>query len=224
VEEHKRILEYARTVLKRMVEDPRIASVATKILLHPNWDKRNIYVSEEDHTVITSFIDWQSSSIEPGFWYTDQRPDFGVAKPAAEKPSSPPPDEEPESNTWPKTFDAYTQVQFPQLAAPRKMTMDLFRPFYRCHKTWKEGIAGFRNDLIETSRRWEELGFSGTCPFPTPTTHELKEYERGLDSFEARRELEHLLTKRFIRLVDASLQSQGYGKRRSWHIESYLTL
>jgi hypothetical protein len=26
-------------------------------------------------------------------------------------------------------------------------------------------------------------------------THELKEYERGLDSFEARRELEHLLTK-----------------------------
>lgn len=57
VEEHKRILECGQTVLKRMVEDPRIASVATKILLHSNWDKRNIYVSKEDHTVITSFID-----------------------------------------------------------------------------------------------------------------------------------------------------------------------
>jgi hypothetical protein len=77
------------------------------------------------------------------------------------------------------------------------MTKGLFRAFHRCHKTWKEGIAGFRNDLIETSQRWEELGFSGTCPFPAPTTDEIREYKRGLDSFESRRDLEQLFATTF---------------------------
>jgi len=197
VEEHRRILEYGRVVLKKMGEDPRIASVATKILLHPNSDMRNIYVSEEDYTNITGIIDWQSSSIEPAFWYADQRPDFAIAKPAAEETFLPRAREERQSNTWPKFFDGCTQVQFPELAAPRQMVKDLFMPFYRCHKTWDEGSGGFRNDLIETSRRWEELGFSGTCPLPTPSTAELKRYERELEDFSPRRDLEQVLVETF---------------------------
>jgi hypothetical protein len=77
------------------------------------------------------------------------------------------------------------------------MDKGLFSAFFRCHKTWKEGIAGFRNDLIELTQRWEELGFSGACPFPAPTADEIKEYKRGLDTFEARRNLENLLTTTF---------------------------
>lgn len=36
------------------------------------------FVSEDDPTIITAMIDWQSSSIEPAFWYTDEAPDFAT--------------------------------------------------------------------------------------------------------------------------------------------------
>jgi aminoglycoside/choline kinase family phosphotransferase len=69
-----------------MSEEPRIRNAATPTLLHPDLHKRNIFVSDDDPAVITGIIDWQSSSIEPAFWYADDVPDFArpIAHPSLE--------------------------------------------------------------------------------------------------------------------------------------------
>lgn len=61
-----------------MIKDKRIKDVATLALLHPDFYKRNFYVSAEELTVITGLIDWQSTSIEPAFIYTNETPDFAT--------------------------------------------------------------------------------------------------------------------------------------------------
>lgn len=73
---HYELLEYARTVIKKMAEDPQILNAASPTMFHPDLHKRNIFVSEEDPTVITAIIDWQSTSIEPAFSYANEVPDF----------------------------------------------------------------------------------------------------------------------------------------------------
>jgi len=46
------------------------------MLLHPDLNKRNIYVSPDDPTRITALIDWQSSCIEPTFVHANETPDL----------------------------------------------------------------------------------------------------------------------------------------------------
>jgi hypothetical protein len=57
-------------------QDERIENAATPALLHPDFHKRNIYVSAEEPIVIIGLIDWQSASIEPAFIYGNETPDF----------------------------------------------------------------------------------------------------------------------------------------------------
>ncbi|KAJ5093269.1 hypothetical protein N7456_009130 [Penicillium angulare] len=76
VETHIKLLEHARILLAKMSEDIKVKYRALPTLFHPDLHKRNIFVSDEDLTVITAFIDWQSASIEPAFWYADKTPDF----------------------------------------------------------------------------------------------------------------------------------------------------
>jgi aminoglycoside phosphotransferase (APT) family kinase protein len=50
-----------------MALDPQIQKHSRPLLLHPGLHKRNIFVSEDDPTVITAIIDWQGASVEPAF-------------------------------------------------------------------------------------------------------------------------------------------------------------
>lgn len=51
--------------------------------------------------------------------------------------------------------------------------------------------------MIETARRWKELGFAGECLYPIPTPKELRDHKREYKPFEAaqylRRDLSNLL-------------------------------
>lgn len=79
--EHICLLESGRAVIKKMSKDKLILTAAAPTLLHPNLHERNIFVSENDPTVITGIINWQSASIEPAFWYSDDVPDFARVTP-----------------------------------------------------------------------------------------------------------------------------------------------
>jgi len=186
VEEHLRLLESGRVVLQKMAADPRIKDASTPILLHPDLHKRNIFVSEDDPTKITAIIDWQSTPIEPAFWHADQVPDFAQLVPHPSLEDQP----EPKSELCAQVHEACTQFLVPSLAGPRKVDDALFRPFSYCYGTWKDGAVAFRHELIETSRRWEELGFAGCCPFPVPTSEEFdihqKEYQRFVTAHDLR--------------------------------------
>jgi hypothetical protein len=173
-----------------MSEDRRIRNAATPTLFHPDLHKRNIFVSDDDPTIITGIIDWQSSSIEPAFWYANEIPDFArpVAHPSLKDQL------EPNSERCAKAFNICTQFLVPKLSGPRLMDEALFRPFRYCYRTWKDGAVAFRHDLIETSQHWKELGFAGSCPFPIPAPEELAAHQKEYKTFEAAHDLRYNLS------------------------------
>lgn len=80
-------MKTSQEVLQKLVEDGRVQNAAIPTLLHPDFHKRNIYVSAEDPTVITGVIDWQSASIEPAFIYANETPDFATLPLEPEEPT-----------------------------------------------------------------------------------------------------------------------------------------
>ncbi|XHG05866.1 hypothetical protein AWENTII_009078 [Aspergillus wentii] len=76
VQEHINLLHTSQKVLEHLIKDSRIQNAASPTLIHPDLHKRNIYVNPNDPTIITGIIDWQSTSIEPAFIYTNETPDF----------------------------------------------------------------------------------------------------------------------------------------------------
>ena len=129
-----------------MSADNRVRGAAVPALFHPDLHKRNIFVSHDDPSVITGFIDWQSSSIEPAFWYADEVPDFAtcVASSTGAEGAD-------DSELCTKTYEVCTRFLTPKLALPKSMDERIFRPFQYCYRTWKDGAAAFRHELIETS-------------------------------------------------------------------------
>ncbi|RHZ44435.1 uncharacterized protein CDV56_102696 [Aspergillus thermomutatus] len=180
VQTHLRLLECARTVLRQIAADSRIQTAASPLLFHPDLHMRNIFVSEDDPSLISSIIDWQAASVEPAFWYSDEVPDFATG-----------------NDICAKTFELSSQFLTPKLSGPRLMNENLFRPFRYCYRTWKDGAVALRHEMIETSRHWRELGLEGQCPYPIPTSEELANHEMEYKLFEAaqnlRRDLSSLL-------------------------------
>jgi hypothetical protein len=65
VDEHLRLLGICDSRIKESIKSPTILDSAGPMLVHPNLNRWNIYVSPDDPTRITTIIDWQSTSIEP---------------------------------------------------------------------------------------------------------------------------------------------------------------
>ncbi|XMA20542.1 hypothetical protein WAI453_013333 [Rhynchosporium graminicola] len=148
--------------------------------------------TDDDPTVITGIIDWQSSSIEPAFWYADSVPDFAspVAHPSIANQL------EPNSELCAKAFDVCTQFLVLKLSGPR---LDV-----------EDGLVAFRHELIETSLLWKELGLEGSCPFPTPTPEELASHQKEFRKFEAAHDLKNSLAS----LLDTA--SDGWVPLENW--------
>jgi len=206
-EEHLNLLELGRLVIKQIFEDPRIKDAASPTLFHPDLHKRNIFVLEEDPTTITAIIDWQSAAIEPAFWYADEIPDFAKPFPY---PFLDDQQLEPNGERCAKAFDVCTRFLVPSLASPRLMDEALFRPFRYCYRTWKDGAVAFRHELIETARRWRELGLSGSCPFPVPSPEELAVHQKEYQRFTAAQELKSNLSS----LLNTA--SDGWAPPEDW--------
>lgn len=214
---HLHLLESGRTVVKKMSEDPRIRNAATPTMFHPDLHTRNIFVSDDDPTVVVGIIDWQSSSIEPAFWYVDEVPDFAkpVPHPSLEDQF------ERNSELCAKAFDVCTQFHVPKLSGPRLMDVNLFRPFRYCYRTWKDGAVAFRHELIETSRCWKELGLTGLCPFPIPTAEELAVHQKEYNSFKAAHQLRHDLASLLNIATDGWVPPEDWEATKSAHREMF---
>lgn len=152
--------------------DRRICNASTPLLFHPDLHTRNIFVSENDPSTITCIIDWQATSIEPAFWYSDEMPDFAT-----------------EHEICTKTFELSSKFWTPKLFTPKTMDENLFRPFRYSYRTWKNGVVALRHELIQTARHWEKLGLQGQCPYPLPTPEELADHEAEYRLFEAAQNL-----------------------------------
>lgn len=125
VQTHLDLLEHGRRVLNVMSADSRVHDTAVPTLFHPDLHKRNIFVSEDDPSIIPGIIDWQSSSIEPAFWYADDVPNFATCS----SPSGSSPQSVDDGDLCTKAYEVCTQFLTPKLAQPRLMNESLFRPF-----------------------------------------------------------------------------------------------
>lgn len=187
-----------------MSEDARIITAATPMLLHPDLNKRNIFVMENDPTAITGIIDWQSAGVEPAFWYADNIPDFARSVPDTVGQT------DHHDELCSKAFSACVHFLIPRLAFPMSLDDSLFRPFRYCYRTWKDGAVAFHHELIETSQQWAELGLLGSCPFAIPTPEELGVHRRYYQKFVAAQELRRDLS----RLLNTA--SDGWVPTEAW--------
>ncbi|KAE8357051.1 hypothetical protein BDV28DRAFT_154324 [Aspergillus coremiiformis] len=197
IQAHLRLLTRARAVLKQISADTWIQNVATPLLFHPDLYKRNIFVSEDDPSIVTGIIDWQAASIEPSFWYADEVPDFALSL-------------EPKPNLCLRAFEACTQFLTPRLSGPRLMDDRLFRPFRFSYRTWNDGAVALRDDLIETTQHWHELGLAGQCAYPTPTPKQLLRHKKEYKLFEAA----HALKRDLASLLDTA--TDGWMPPEQW--------
>ena len=206
---HTRLLNTGREVIQKLAEDPRVRGAATATLCHADLHKRNIFVSDDNPSIITGIIDWQSSSIEPAFEYADYVPDFAAPVTDASQGEKP---ADTQVALCRQAFFACLQGLIPKLFAARALDDDLLRPFRYCHRTWRDGAAAFRHELIEVSSRWKTLGLAGSCPFALPTSIELLEYQKEFESFRTANDLKW----RLIDLLDTT--SDGWVPTELWEV------
>lgn len=204
VETHKILLAHTRTLLRCMSQDSRIRECATPVLFHPDLHKRNIFVSEDDPSVITGIIDWQAASIEPAFWYADECPDFAT-----------------ENEVCTRAFDVCTQFLIPTLSKPRLVDQNLFRPFRYSYRTWKDGAVALHHDLIDTSRNWERLGFAGRCPYALPPPPELADHQKKYRLFEAAHNLRYDLAGLLNTSTDGWVPTSDWEAAQTAHHEMF---
>ncbi|KAE8383408.1 hypothetical protein BDV26DRAFT_277328 [Aspergillus bertholletiae] len=98
------------------------------------------------------------------------------------------------------------------LSGPRLMDETLFWPLRYSYRTWKDGTVALRHDMIETARRWKELGLAGQCPYSLPTPKDLADHEKEYKLLEAaqvlRRDLANLL----------NTASDGWVPPKEWEV------
>ncbi|KAL4816249.1 hypothetical protein BDW67DRAFT_175726 [Aspergillus spinulosporus] len=137
---HLVLLESARSLLKQMTVDHRIHNSAAPVLFYPDLHMRNLFVFQDNPSAITGIIDWQSTSVEPMFWYLDKNPDFATG-----------------SEFCTKAFKLSSRLITPRLSGPRLMDKSFFRPFCYCYRTWKDSVVVLRHEMIKTARLWKAL-------------------------------------------------------------------
>jgi hypothetical protein len=226
IEDHVRLLNISQQVMQRLIEDARIQKSAAPTLVHPDFHKRNIYVSPEDPTTITGIIDWQSTSIEPAFICINEIPDF------ASLPEESISEDEDKTETADyqkrlkdasicyQTYDACIKGLMPKLRSAALLDPVLFKPFHYCHTTWRDGAAALRQELIELSARWTELGMPGSCPY-SPTNEEINEQTRHYEDFETVQRLKLWLKSSLDTNSDGWVPNEVWDKARDAHRAAY---
>ncbi|KAK2750680.1 hypothetical protein FQN57_002753 [Myotisia sp. PD_48] len=177
VNRHLELLKIGQAAFSELVHHPNIQSNATPTLFHPDLHKRNVFVSQDDPTIVTGIIDWQCASIEPAFYYAEEVPDFarfpseGASELSIETLCS-------------QAYEASLALLAPGLGATRNIDEELLRPFRYCHRTWRDGVVPFTHELVRLRGAWDRLGFKNDCPIPELSPEEMSSYKEQLDIYD----------------------------------------
>lgn len=170
----------AKAVMSRLDSDTLIDRASQPVLWHTDLHMGNIYVSNEDSTKIVSLIDWQSIVVSPLFLQArfpeflpvDEDYAFG-----SEIPKLPPNYDQMDADD--KEIAGF-KLQEAKLAKAYELSSGsqnkqaykaLFIPsflrelFVRCGEVSEEGVIPLRACLIQLSKAWNDVGFTGKCPF-----------------------------------------------------------
>lgn len=79
----------------------------------------------------------------------------------------------------------------------------------------------FRQELIEISSRWKELGLSNYCPYPLPTSDELVVYRKYFEDFVTAQKLKQRLICLLDTTPDGWIPTQLWEATKSAHKEAF---
>jgi hypothetical protein len=213
VAEHIQLLHIGRDVLGKLTEDNRIISAAVPTLFHPDLHKRNIFVSEDDPTIVTNIIDWQSSSIEPALYYADESPDFATARCCDDNAT-----DANLANICAQAFDACMKGVVPKLSTARDLDPILLRVFRYCSRTWQDGAAAFRHELIDLVKHWSTLKLPQPCPYHVPEAKEMQKHEKQFELFQEKPKLKQHLVELLETTGDGWVPQEAWQSTREAHL------
>jgi hypothetical protein len=194
------ILRIHEKMLPELAKSPLVRDVSKPTLLHADLNLRNIFVSETTPFDITAIIDWQSTAVEPAFGQASETPDFARREVEDEDQN----DDETEDGCGDTTspqdkvaaaklkqdiilcnqaFEVCMHRFAPILAKAHNTNGTLIRPFLHCNTSWRDSAPAVRQELIELSVQWNDLGLDGACPYH-PTVEELDRHQEQYADFE----------------------------------------
>ncbi|KAI7085373.1 hypothetical protein KC356_g5914 [Hortaea werneckii] len=234
IEEHRNLLNVNEKVLRRLVKSELLKDASKPTLLHADLHKRNIFVSSTEPSKVTAIIDWQATAVEPAFMYGNETPDLAMQLYSSSDLDDDIDDddlsqeerdarakEERDLQLCKDAFEACMKGFAPVIGKARSLDGLLFRPFLRCNTSWRDSITAVRQDLIELSRRWNDIGLTGVCPY-APTEDELQTHERLYTKFQTAQDLRLGLMKRLRTNSDGWVPTSDWETIKSCHDEMFL--
>ncbi|KAK6369982.1 hypothetical protein LTR64_005221 [Lithohypha guttulata] len=214
-DEHSRLIDIAQLTMERLSQDKQLTRTSDPMLLHWDLHKRNIYVSAEDPTHVTSIIDWQFTSIEPIFIYANDTPDFAeISNALAAKDEealatpciSSTQDEHSrrDSLICRKTFEVIIAAKLPRLAAARAIDDTMLRLFRYCRSSHTSSDLVLRHELLELSRLWSELNMSKLKLFLMDKLDSSSEEWVSPESWQSARNANKVFLKQWMEVVGNS--------------------
>lgn len=108
------------------------------------------------------------------------------------------------------SFVCGTTYHLPILAESRSLDEDILRPFHYSHRSWKDGAVALRHDLLVISEKWNQLGFTGSCPVLVPEPGKISIHKKHYRHFEAAQKLR----KQAANILGVS--SEGWVPEEAW--------
>ena len=234
IEEHRSLLNVNEKVLRQLVNSSLLKDNSKPTLLHADLHKRNIFVSSTEPAEVTAIIDWQASAVEPAFMYGNETPDLAMSSLGEEALDDSKDDAEHDSLSQKErytrakqqkdlqlckdAFEACMKGFAPVIGKARGLDRLLSRPFLHCNTSWRDSMTAVRQDLIELSRRWNDIGQGGDCPY-APTEDELQTHERLYADFQTAQDLKVGLMQRLRTDSDGWVPSSDWDIVKSCHDE-----
>ena len=188
-------------------------------------------MSDDDPTLVTGLIDWQSKSVEPAFIYANETPDFAAHPelvPLADNGRETPAGEREtvedkkykDALLCSQTFDVCMKGFVPKLRAARALDDTLLKPFRYCHTSCGDSAAAVWQESIEVSKNWKELGLAGSCPY-LPTEAELVEHKKQYEDFETLHKLKLWLSSALDTNSDGWVPTDAWEWSKVAHREAF---
>lgn len=171
------LLQHASRVTTELIKDSGVTRAARAVLTHPDFHTRNIFVARDEPTKIVGVIDWQGARIEPAFMPAFDTPDFAAELDTLTLRSEDDEEERKAASICARTYDAVIRGHAPKISAAWTLDESVIRIFRHYIPIWTIGVTSLRQELIELSRRWTELGLPATCPYE-PSKQELLSHKK----------------------------------------------
>ncbi|KAI7353314.1 hypothetical protein KC354_g11649 [Hortaea werneckii] len=234
IEDHRNLLNVNEKVLWELVKRALLNDSLNPTLLHADLHKRNIFVFSNEPTEVTAIIDWQASAVELAFMYGNETTDlamrdFGNGDPIEDVDHDSLSQEERDARTKKQrdlqlckdAFEACMKEFAPVIGKARALDELLFRPFLHCNTSRRDSITAVRQDLVELSKRWNDIGLHGDWPY-APTEDELQTHERLYADFQTAQDLMLGLMQRLLADADGWAPTSDWDTVKSCHDEMIL--